>query len=116
MSKETDYKKEYDRLSKLFASLPDNKRELVEGLIQQAARNRAILNECWDDIAKNGRTEKRVKNVQGDVVEVERDVSKLFTVTDRSYQTQIKLLNDFLPTDSRGSGTLAEFMEEFKDA
>lgn len=102
-AREAAYNAEYERLSAIFENMAPNKRELAEGLIQQAARNRVILDECWEDLTKNGKTETRVKNAQGDAVEVERDVSKLFTATDRSYQAQIKMLTEFLPCSGGAS-------------
>lgn len=101
-------KKEYNRLAKLYKDIPENKRELVDGLLDQAARMRVSLNLCWQDIAEHGRTELRTRT-NGEETEVERDVSKIFTATDRSYQTIIKQLNELLPTVS-GTSKLDSFI------
>ena len=99
---------EHDRLAELYADIPENKRKLVEGLIDQAARMRVSLDICWEDIRKKGRTELQTKS-NGAEAEVERDVSKIFTATDRSYQAIIKMLNDLLPSVS-GVSKLDEFL------
>ena len=93
---------EYERLSGLYENIPPNKRKLVDGLLEQAARHRVTLDECWADIMKNGRTEVRTRT-GGEEVEVERDISKIFTATDRAYQSIMKLLNEMLPASSGGS-------------
>lgn len=87
---------EYNRIAALYAEIPANKRELVDGLLWQAARHRITLNELWADLLANGRTENRTRT-NGETYEAERDASKIYTATDRSYQTIIKLLNDNLP-------------------
>lgn len=97
-----EFTTEYERLSKLFADIPPNKRDLVDGLLDQAARHRVTLNECWTDIVKNGRTEVRRKT-NGEEAEVERDISKIFTATDRAYQSIMKILAELLPSSSGGS-------------
>lgn len=97
-----EFTTEYERLSKLFADIPPNKRDLVDGLLDQAARHRVTLNECWADIVKNGRTEVRRKT-NGEEAEVERDISKIFTATDRAYQSIMKILAELLPSSSGGS-------------
>lgn len=96
------FKKEYERLSKLYENIPPNKRELVDGLLEQAARHRVTLDECWVDILENGRTEQRTRT-NGEISEVERDISKIFTATDRAYQSIMKILTELLPNSSGGS-------------
>lgn len=96
------FSSEYARLSELYDNIPDNKRKLVDGLIVQAARLRVTLDECWADILENGRTEQRTRT-NGEVSEVERDMSKIFATADRSYQTIIKQLNELLPASTGGS-------------
>ncbi|MBO7206505.1 MAG: hypothetical protein J6W10_02710, partial [Kiritimatiellae bacterium] len=85
----------------------------VDGLLDQAARHRVTLDLLWEDICKNGRTEQRTRT-NGEVSEVERDVSKIFTATDRAYQSIIKILNELLPSSSGGS-KLDAFLKRNED-
>ena len=109
----TQFDTEYSRLSELYKDIPTNKRELVDGLLDQAARHRVTLDLLWEDICKNGRTEQRTRT-NGEVSEVERDVSKIFTATDRAYQSIIKILNELLPSSSGGS-KLDAFLKRNED-
>lgn len=109
----TQFDTEYSRLSELYKDIPTNKRELVDGLLDQAARHRVTLDELWSDICQNGRTEQRTRT-NGEVSEVERDVSKIFTATDRAYQSIIKILNELLPSSSGGS-KLDAFLKRNED-
>lgn len=86
---------EFDRLSRLYVDIPENSRELVDGLIVQAARLRVSLDDLWKDIQENGETE--IVVVKEDSRTVKRPQAELFTVRDKSYQSIIKQLNDLLP-------------------
>ena len=86
---------EYDRLNALYVDIPENSRELVDGLIVQAARLRVSLDDLWEDIRLNGETE--IVVVKDDSRTVKRPQAELFTARDKSYQSIIKQLNDLLP-------------------
>ena len=86
---------EYDRLAILYTDIPSNSRELVEGLLWQAARLRISLDDLWKDIQMNGETEMVI--VKDDSRTVKRPQAELFTARDKSYQSVIKQLNDLLP-------------------
>ena len=86
---------EFDRLSELYVDIPENSRKLVDGLIVQAARLRASLDDLWDDIQKNGETE--IIIVKDESRTVKRPQAEIFTARDKSYQSIIKQLNDLLP-------------------
>ena len=96
MSKISEEKKEYKRLSKLYEDIPENKRELVDGLLVEAARLKVSLDELYLDIKENGRMQ-AYTNTRGDTLMKEREASRIHTALDRSYQTIIKQLNDNLP-------------------
>lgn len=88
-------KAEYDRLAVLYKNIAPNKRELVDGLLWQAARLRVSLNFLWADIKKNGETE--IFRQGADEFKRERPESKVFTARDRAYASIIKQLNELLP-------------------
>jgi hypothetical protein len=88
-------KAEYDRLAKLYANIAPNKRQLVDGLLWQAARLRVSLDILWDDIKEKGETE--LFRQGADEFKRERPESKVFTARDRAYASVIKQLNELLP-------------------
>ena len=98
MAKVSKEQQEYDRLGVLYASIPPNKRKLVDGLLWQAARLRCSLDNLWADIQKNGETE--IFSQGSDAFKRERPEAKLFTARDKSYQAIIKQLNELLPEES----------------
>lgn len=93
---------EYDRLAVLYVDIPTNSRELVDGLLWQAARLRISLDDLWKDIQMNGETEMVI--VKDDSRTVKRPQAELFTARDKSYQSVIKQLNDLLPQKKATSG------------
>jgi hypothetical protein len=54
ISKEKEIKKEIARLTKIFKDISKNKKDSVEGLIQEAAFMRITLRYLKEDINKNG--------------------------------------------------------------
>lgn len=95
---------EYDRLAVLYTEIPQNSRELVDGLLWQAARLRISLDDLWEDIKANGETE--IVVVKDDSRTVKRPQAELFTARDKSYQSVIKQLNDLLPQKKQTTGFL----------
>ena len=88
---------EYERLNVLYAKIPSNKRELVEGLIWQAARLRVSLDDLWDDLQKNGNTEMFKQKNDGVEFPRERPESKIFANRDKNYLAIIRKLDELLP-------------------
>lgn len=99
MGKELTEQSEVKRLKKLYANIPTNKKALADGLIVQAARLRVRLNKLWLDLLEHGETEMFSQSDKTEPYERERPSARLFTSTDKNYQSIIKQLNDMLPTD-----------------
>lgn len=91
-------KKEINRLNKLFKDIPENKKNVVEGLITQAARLRILLNSNWEDITVNGDYEQFSQGDQ-EPYDRKRPVADLYNNRDKAYQTIIRQLVDLLPDD-----------------
>lgn len=89
----------YNKLIKLYEGIPQNKFELAEGLIREAARLKVSLDELWEDISINGNIE---FDPQGR--EKERVASSIFTTRDKSYRAAIKHLDSLLPAKTTSSG------------
>lgn len=88
---------EYDRLSILYQKIPGNKRELVDGLLWQAARLRVSLDDLWEDIKVNGNTEMFKQANDGVEFPRERPESKIFATRDKNYLAIIRKLDELLP-------------------
>lgn len=99
--------KEKKRLLKIYEErgMSEDKLKLLDGMFVQAARQRVELDDLWEDIQKNGRTE---LDFRGQVKE--RANSALYTTIDKSYRATIKLIETYLPakTKPKGFGKLDE--------
>ena len=67
------------------------------GLIVQAARLRARLDELWKDIQENGETEMFSQSANAKPYERERVTARLLASTDKNYQSIMKQLTDLTP-------------------
>lgn len=99
MGKELTEQSEIRRLKRLYSKIPANKKALADGLIVQAARLRVRLNKLWLDIEEHGETELFSQSEKTEPYERERPSARLFTSTDKNYQSIIKQLNDMLPAE-----------------
>lgn len=111
MPKEITEQSEIKRLTRIYKSLPPNQFAIAQGLIVQAARLRVRLNQLWDDIQENGETEQFSQSEKTDPYERERPAARLFTSTDKNYQSIIKQLNELTPP-STAKSKLAELMKD----
>lgn len=89
----------YNQLIDLYKDIPSNKKDLVDGLIREAARLKVSLDDLWEDIILNGNT---IVDDKG--IEKERPTSAIFTSRDKSYRAAIKHLDSLLPAGSKSSG------------
>lgn len=103
-------KAEEKRLAELFATVPENKKKLVSGLITQAARLKASLDALWLDIQENGEYEDFQNGKEAGFITRERAASKTFTARDKSYQAIMKQLLDHLPHEQGGKSKLDELL------
>lgn len=99
-------REELKKLQRLFSAIPENKKELLEGLIGEAARIHAQLQELWENIDKRG-----LLDEDGN----ETVASKMFTQKDKSYQTIIKQLSNELPAEARKESKLTALLASFDD-
>lgn len=111
MAKEITEQSEIKRLTKIYKSLPPNQFAVAQGLIVQAARLRVRLDQLWQEIQEKGETELFSQSEKTDPYERERPVARLFTATDKNYQSIIKQLNELTPP-STAKSKLAELMDD----
>lgn len=103
MSKEITEQSEIRRLTKIYKDLPPNQFAVAQGLIVQAARLRVRLDHLWQDIQDKGETEWFTQSEKTEPYERERPAARLFTSTDKNYQSIIKQLNELTPPSAKKS-------------
>ena len=92
-----DVEEEIARLEEIYADIPENKKVLIDGLIEQAARLRVSLTLLWQDICEKGDVEQFTQSDKTAPYERERPAARLFNARDKNYQSIIKQLNELLP-------------------
>lgn len=102
---------EIKRLTGIYKDLPPNEFAVAQGLIEQAARLRVRLDRLWKDLQKNGETELFSQSEKTQPYERERPSARLFTATDKNYQSIIKQLNELTPP-SVAKSKLSELMDD----
>lgn len=110
MLKEITEQSEIKRLTRIYKNLPPNQFAVAQGLIVQAARLRVRLDQLWKDIQENGEIEMFNQSDKTEPYERERPAARLFTATDKNYQSIIKQLNDLTPP-SQTKSKLSELMK-----
>lgn len=90
---------EIKRLTEIYQGLPPKQFALAQGLIAEAARLRVRLDKLWEDLTENGEVEMFSQSENTDPYERERPASRIYTATNKSYQSIIKQLNDMIPKD-----------------
>ena len=90
---------EIKRLTEIYKGLPPKQFALAQGLIAEAARLRVRLEKLWEDLTENGEVEMFSQSENTDPYERERPASRIYTATNKSYQSIIKQLNDMIPKD-----------------
>lgn len=111
MPREITEQSEIRRLTRIYKNLPPNQFAVAQGLIVQAARLRVRLDTLWKDLQANGETELFTQSEKTDPYERERPAARLFTATDKNYQSIIKQLNELTPP-STAKSKLAELMRD----
>lgn len=92
-------KKEIKRLTKTYKDIPVKRKDLVPGLIENAAFSRIKLQELQEDIAKNGLTEMFSQSESQEPYTRKRPQADLYNTLLGNYLKYIKQLNDMLPKD-----------------
>lgn len=103
-------KTELTRLKKVFKDLPEDKRRIVGGLIQEAAFMRATLEETREIIDREGVIELFEQGSQRFLRE--HPATKVYASLVNRYSAVIKQLIDLLP-DNKGADNGADELMEF---
>lgn len=110
MNKEKEIEKELAKLNALFKDIPDNKKKLCEGLIQNAAFIKVTLMSLQEDINEHGAT-MELKTGNGYTSVKDNPSQKAYTGLIAKYPGIIKQLNEMLPEEKKGS-KLKELMDD----
>lgn len=119
MEKNRLIKKEFSRLKKIFAEIPQNKKDLVTSLMQNAAFMSVTLNELQEQINTEGAVI-TVTNGNGFQVTQEHPAQKSYIAMMAKYTTVIGQLAALLPdakadTVNKAGDNLAAFVKKGKN-
>ena len=103
-------KTELTKLKKVFKDLPEDKRRIVDGLIQEAAFMRATLEETREIVDREGVIELFEQGTQRFLRE--HPATKVYASLVNRYSAVIKQLIDLLP-DNKGADNGADELMEF---
>ena len=99
MDKSKRIEKELHRLQRLFGSIADNKRQLVDGLLYRSAYMRVTLEDYEADLDEFGYVESFTQSEKTAPYERERPVARLYNTMLKNYSTTLKQLIDLLPEE-----------------
>lgn len=111
MKKEAKIKKEIKKLNNLYASIPENKKELVQGLIENAAFMKVTLEELQLKVNEEG-TVITSKNGNGFDVTQEHPAQKSYNTMINRYTAVMSKLAELLPDTGYGTSKIEEFLSD----
>ena len=112
-SKEQQIKQEMEKLNEIFRFLPSDKKELCEGLIQNAAFMKATLYELQEDVNKHGAMIS-CQSGNGFTTIKDNPAQKAYATMISRYISIIDQLASYLPSNKQMSAQLAG--EQFAEA
>jgi len=99
------------RLKKIYKDIAEDKKQLIDGLINRAAFMRITLEDMEVDLDTNGFVEEFSQSEKLAPYERERPVARLYNTMNKNYQSIIKQLADLTPKDVRKE--VSDGFEEF---
>lgn len=97
LTKDIRISMEEDRLRKIYSSIDEDNKAIIDGLIQRAAYMRITLEDWERDIDDNGFIEMFTQSEKTAPYERERPVIRLYNTMNKNYQSIIKQLSDLVP-------------------
>lgn len=97
LTKEDRVKKEINRLKRIYKEMPKDTLMVVEGLIVEAADLRVRLEDIRKDLDENGYDEMFSQSDNQEPYERERPAARRYIAMNKSYQTIMKQLGDYIP-------------------
>jgi len=93
---------EKKRLRRIYRNIEEDKKGIIDGLIERAAYMRVTLEDWEKDIMENGYIEMFTQSEKTDPYERERPVARLYNTMNKNYQSIIRQLAELLPKDTGG--------------
>lgn len=93
---------EEKRLRRIYKNIEEDKKGIIDGLIERAAYMRVTLEDWEKDIMENGYIEMFTQSEKTDPYERERPVARLYNTMNKNYQSLIKQLSELLPKATGG--------------
>ncbi|PEP92997.1 hypothetical protein [Bacillus toyonensis] len=97
LTKEERVKKEINRLKRIYKEMPKDTFMVVEGLIVEAADLRVRLEDIRKDLDEKGYDEMFSQSENQEPYERERPTARRYISMNKSYQTIMKQLGDYIP-------------------
>lgn len=97
LTKAEKVSKEVNRIRKLYKDLPKDTLSLVDGLIVEAADLRVRLEHIREDLDLNGYDEMFSQSPDQEPYERERPQARRYIAMNKSYQSIMKQLGDYIP-------------------
>lgn len=107
--------REKKRLSSIYTDIPAKRKDLAEGLIENAAFTRIRLKELQADIAIYGLTELFSQSENQEPYSRKRPEADLYNTMLGNYLKYIKQLNDMLPKDADAKEITTDGFDIFVD-
>lgn len=106
LTKDERVNAETKRLISIFKDIPKDNLDMVEGLIIEAADLRIRLEDVRKDLDLNGYDEMFSQSEKTEPYERERPQSRRYIAMNKSYQSIMKQLSDYIPkkTEVRDDG------------
>ena len=95
---------EEKRIRASYADIPENLKNVADGLIRRAAYMRITLEDYEGDLDERGYVEEFSQSEKTKPYERERPVARLYNQMNKNYQSIIKQLADLLPKGDGGGG------------
>lgn len=97
LTKDERVNKEINRLKQIYKEMPKDTLMVVEGLIVEAADLRVRLEDIRKDLDENGYDEMFSQSENQEPYERERPQARRYIAMNKSYQTIMKQLGDYIP-------------------
>ncbi|MED1093948.1 hypothetical protein [Bacillus paramycoides] len=113
LTKEERVKKEINRLKRIYKEMQKDTLLVVEGLIVEAADLRIRLEDIRKDLDENGYDEMFSQSENQEPYERERPAARRYIAMNKSYQTIMKQLGDYIPKKPVEMKPQSDGFEEF---
>jgi len=113
ISIETRIKNEKARLEKIYADIESTKKQVAAGLIENAAKQRIMVEDLWADLQEHGYTELFHQSDKFPPYERKRPAADLYGTTSAQYNKTIKQLSDLLPKENLSAKAETDGFDEF---